>query len=86
MQLNILHLHSANNGATARTGQPEGSSCRNRGAKQSNPFVLSFLETHTPGGSLCTPPVSARRGLELNDIKNPLVKWIKRFIQTSMDE
>jgi hypothetical protein len=56
----ISHLRSANIGTTARTEHVEGSSHGNCRAKRSNPSVLPFLETHTPGGSLCTPAVAAR--------------------------
>jgi hypothetical protein len=54
-QSNIPHPSSANNGATAHIEQPEYSSRGNRRAKQSNPSILSFLNTHTLEGSLCIP-------------------------------
>jgi hypothetical protein len=83
-QSNIPDPCSANNGATACTKQPEGSSHGNRRANQSNPSVLPFLDMHTLGGSSCTPPLIMRRGPEVTDDDNPLVKWMKRIVQTNV--
>jgi hypothetical protein len=74
VELNISHPRSANNGATARTKQVEGSFHGHCGAKRSNPSVLPFLEMHTSGRSFCTPTVATRRGPNVTDAENPLVK------------
>jgi hypothetical protein len=49
-QSNIPCPCLANNGAMACTEQPESSSLGNHRTNQSNPSVLSFLDTHTPWG------------------------------------
>jgi hypothetical protein len=49
-QSNIPRRCSANNGGLAYTEEAEGSSRGNRRASQSNPSVLPFFDTHTPGG------------------------------------
>jgi hypothetical protein len=64
--------------------EAEGSSRGNRRASQSNPSVLPFLDTHTPGGSSCTPPLTMRRGPEVSDDDNSLVKRMKRIVQTNV--
>jgi hypothetical protein len=57
-QSNNPRPRSANNGAMACTEQPESSSRGNHLANQSNPSVLSFLDTHTLGGASCIPPLT----------------------------
>jgi hypothetical protein len=83
-QSNIPRPRSANNGGMACTEEAEGSSRGNRRASQSNPSVLPFLDTHTLGGSSCTPPLTMRRGPEVSDDDNPLVKRMNRIIQTNV--
>jgi hypothetical protein len=83
-QSNIPHPRSANNGGMACTEEAKGSSRGNRRASQSNPSVLPFLDTHTPGGSSCTPPLTMRRGPKVSDDENPLAKRMKRIIQTNV--
>jgi hypothetical protein len=68
----------------ACTEEAEGSSRGNRRASQSNPSVLPFLDTHTPRGSSCTPPLTMRRGPEVSDDDNPLVKRMKQIVQTNV--
>jgi hypothetical protein len=68
----------------ACTEEAEGSSRGNRRASQSNPSVLPFLDTHTPGGSSCTPPLIMRRGPEVSDDNNFSAKWMKRIVQTNV--
>jgi hypothetical protein len=83
-QSNIPRPCSANNGGMACTEEAEGSSRGNHQASQSNPSVLPFLDTHTPGGSSCTPPLTMRRGPEVSDDDNPSVKQMKRIVQTNV--
>jgi hypothetical protein len=83
-QSNIPRPRSANNGHMACTKEAEGSSRRNCRASQSNPSVLPFLDTHTPGGSSCTPPLIMRQGPEVSDDDNPLAKRMKRIVQTNV--
>jgi hypothetical protein len=83
-QSNIPRPRSANNGGMACTEEAEGSSRGNRRASQSNPSVLPFLDTHTPRGSSCTPPLTMRRGPEVSDDDNPLVKRMKQIVQTNV--
>jgi hypothetical protein len=83
-QSNIPHPCSANNGGMACTEEAEGSSRRNRRASQSNPSVLPFFDTHTPGGSSCTPPLTMRRGPQVSDDDNPSAKRMKRIVQTNV--
>jgi hypothetical protein len=83
-QSNIPRPRSANNGGMACTEEAEGSSCGNRQASQSNPLVLPFLDTHTLGGSSCTPPLTMRRGPEVSDDNNPSTKRMKRIVQTNV--
>jgi hypothetical protein len=83
-QSNIPRPRSANNGGMACTEQVEGGSRENRRANQSNPSVLPFLDTHTLGGSSCTPPLTMRRGSEVSDDDNPLAKRMKRIVQTNV--
>jgi hypothetical protein len=83
-QSNIPRRCSTNNGGLARTEEAEGSSRGNRRASQSNPSVLPFFDTHTPGGSSCTPPLTMRRGPQVSDDDNPSAKWMKRIVQTNV--
>jgi hypothetical protein len=83
-QSNIPRPRSANNGGMACTEEAEGSSRGNRRASQSNPSVLPFLDTHTLGGASCTPPLTMRQGPEVSDDDNPLVKRMKRIVQTNV--
>jgi hypothetical protein len=76
--------HSTNNGGMACTEQAEGSSRGNCLASQSNPSVLPFLDTHTPGRSSYTPPLTMRRGPEVSDNDNPSAKQMKRIVQTNV--
>jgi hypothetical protein len=83
-QSNIPRPRSANNGGMACTEEAEGSSRGNRRASQSNPSVLPFLDTHTLGGSSCTPPLIMRRGPEVSNDDNSLAKRMKRIVQTNV--
>jgi hypothetical protein len=83
-QSNIPRPRSANNGGMACTEEAEGSSCGNRRASQSNPLVLPFLDTHTLGGSSCTPPLTMHRGSEVSDDNKPSAKRMKRIVQTNL--
>jgi hypothetical protein len=83
-QSNIPCCCSANNGGLACTEEVEGSSRGNRRASQSNPSVLPFFDTHTPGGSSCTPPLTMRRGPQVSDDDNPSAKRMKRIVQTNV--
>jgi hypothetical protein len=83
-QSNIPRLRSANNGGMACTEQAESSSRGNRRASQSNPSVLPFLDTHTLGGSSCTPPLTMCRGPKVSDDDNPSAKRMKRIVQTNV--
>jgi hypothetical protein len=83
-QSNIPRRCSANNGGLAYTEEAEGSSRGNRRASQSNPSVLPFFDTHTPGGSSCTPPLTMRRGPQVSDDDNPSAKRMKRIVQTNV--
>jgi hypothetical protein len=84
IQSNISFPCSVDGTSTTRTELPEGSTCGNRGAKQSNPSVLPFLETYTPGGASCTPVVASHQGLEASDAKDPLVSRVKRLVPTNV--
>jgi hypothetical protein len=83
-QSNIPRPRSANNGGMACTEEAEGSYCGNRRASQSNPSLLSFLDTHIPGGSSCTPPLTMHRGPEVSDDNNPSTKRMRRIVQTNV--
>jgi hypothetical protein len=83
-QSNNPRPRSANNGTMACSEQPENSSRGNHRANQSNPSVLPFLDTHTPGGASCTPPLTTRRGPEVTDDDNPSAKRMKRIVQTDV--
>jgi hypothetical protein len=83
-QSNISFPRSVDSTGTIRTESPEGSSCRNRGAKRSNPSILPFLETYTPGGASYTPVVASYRGPEVSDAKDPLVPRVKRLVRTNV--
>jgi hypothetical protein len=84
VQSNISPPHLADNVATACTEQPEGSSYGNRGAKQSNPSVLPFLETYTPRGFSYILAAVAHRGTEDFEAENPLVKLMRWLIWTNL--
>jgi hypothetical protein len=58
VQSNISFPCLVDGTGTTRMESPESSSRGNRGAKQSNPSVLPFLETYTPWGASCTPVVA----------------------------
>jgi hypothetical protein len=62
----------------------EGSTRGNRGAKQSNPLVLPFLETYTPGRAFYTPVVASHQGLEASHAKDPLVPQVKWLVRTNV--
>jgi hypothetical protein len=67
VQSNISFPRSVDGTGTTRTESLEGSNRGNRGARRSNPSVLPFLETYTPGGASCTPVVASHRGPEASD-------------------
>jgi hypothetical protein len=69
---------------TTQTELPEGSTRGNRGAKQSNPSVLPFLETYTHGGALCTPVMASHRGPKASNAKDPLVPRAKWLVRTNV--
>jgi hypothetical protein len=83
-QSNIPRRCSANNGGLACTEEAEGSSRGNRQVSQSNPSVLPFFDTHIPGGSSCTPPLTMRRGPQVSDDDNPSAKRMKWIVQTNV--
>jgi hypothetical protein len=83
-QSNIPRPRSANNGGMACTEEAEGSSRGNRRASQSNPSILPFFDTHTPGGSSCILPLTMRRGPQVSDDDNPSAKRMKRIVQTNV--
>ena len=83
-QSSISRLHLPSHGGMACIEQAEGSSRGNRQANQSNPSILPFLDTHTPGGSSCTPPLGMRRGPEVTDDNNPPAKRMKRIVPTNV--
>jgi hypothetical protein len=83
-QSNIPRPRSTNNGGMACTEEAEGSSRGNRRASQSNPSLLPFLDTHTPGGSSYTPPLTMHRGPEVSDDNYPSAKRMKRIVQTNV--
>jgi hypothetical protein len=83
-QSNISFPRSVDGTGTTQTESPEGSSCRNRGAKRSNPSVLPFLEMYTPWGASCIPVVASHQGPEASDAEDPLVPRVKRLVRTNV--
>jgi hypothetical protein len=84
VQSNISFPHLVDAISTIRIELPEGSTRGNRGGKQSNPSILPFLETYTPGGASCTPIVASHRGPEASNAEDPLVPRVKRLVWTNV--